>query len=93
MEKETEVKNHKCREVQNEHKDNAPSLFALKEAASEIDDYRNDREQETVRSAAKTDKISGHDSVCSYFQDNADINRKDMSGPAQDKTECINDNT
>ena len=91
MEVETEVQNDKRYKVQSEHEYNAPSLFALKQIASEVDDYRNNREQETIRSASKTNIVSRDDRICRYFKDNADINRKDMSGPAQYETETVND--
>ena len=66
-------------------------MLTLKEQASEIYDYRDDREQEAVRSAAKSDKVGRHYGVERNFQDYAHVNGHEMSEPYEDIAECIND--
>ncbi len=91
LEIEAEVNDDEGREVQREHYDDAPPLLALKEIASEIDNDRNYRKQEKECSAARSDKVSGYDRIERYFKDNAYVNRKDMSEPAEQETENVYD--
>jgi hypothetical protein len=60
--------------------------------ASEIDDYRNDREKEEKSTAAQSHIISGYDRINGNFKNNARIDRQDMSCLAQEETRDINSN-
>ena len=90
---ESQIKSDKDSKIQQEHNRDAEPLRSLKKITSEINDYRNYREQEAVCAALQADIVSGDDGVDRYFQDNTYIRRHDESEVTQDKAEDINDNT